>query len=588
MAEQKKISIREIIGQGYDSFWACKLRYRVVKGSRASKKSTTTALNIIVRMMQYPLANTLVVRQTAATLKDSFYTQLKWAIHRLGVDAYWRARVSPLELEYIPTGQKILFRGLDDPLKITSVTVAHGVLCWGVVEEAYEISEEDFNRLDESLRGELPESYFIQWTLVFNPWDSGCWLKARFFDTPHDNVLAMTTTYECNEWLSDDDRAMFEDMKLTDPERYKTAGLGEWGVAAGQFFRQWSSSLHVVEPFDIPKGWMRFRAMDWGSAKPYACLWLACDYDDNIYVYRELYGWGGKPNVGTMETAREVGKRIAKLEPAKEKVHYGVLDNACWAKSGVSGPTIAEELNDELYKKKLVTFGKSSKGRKEGANAIKERLIGNKQKDGTYKPALFVFANCVNLIRTLPQLAHDKRNPETYDTNGEDHCFIAGTLICTKRGNIPIEEVTTEDEVLTREGYKKVLAAGITNKAACVMTAAFSNGVTLTGTGNHPVYVINKGFVRFDEMHAGDKLVGTDGQPIKLNAWCWKEQKEPVFNLTVEGTHEYFANGVLVHNCADALAYALLSRPWTPNRPRNKGASDGWGRKKSTRSAWTY
>lgn len=419
---EKRLSIREIIGGGYDEFWRCKLRYRVVKGSRASKKSTTTALNIIVRMMQYPLANTLVVRQTAATLKDSFYTQLKWAIHRLGVDNYWRARVSPLELEYIPTGQKILFRGLDDPLKITSVTVAKGVLCWGVVEEAYEIEEEDFNRLDESLRGDLPDGYFVQWTLIFNPWDSSCWLKSRFFDTPHDNVLAMTTTYKCNEWLSDDDRALFEEMKVTDPERYKVAGEGEWGVASGQFFRQWSTSLHVVEPFDIPKGWMRFRSMDWGSARPYAVHWWAVDYDDNLWCYRELYGWGGKPNVGTGETAKEVGKKIASVETRRENVSYGVLDNACWSKVGVSGPTIAEEINNELYKKKLVTFGKSSKGRREGANAIKQRLIGNQQADGTYKPAVYVFRNCIHAIRTIPQLSHDKRNPETYDTNGEDHC----------------------------------------------------------------------------------------------------------------------------------------------------------------------
>lgn len=131
MTSNSDISIRKVVGQGYDDFWKSRQRYVVVKGSRASKKSTTAALKLIVRMMQYPLANTLVVRQTAASLKDSCYTQLRWAIDRLGVNAYWRARVSPLELEYIPTGQKILFRGLDDPLKVTSITVKKGVLCWG-------------------------------------------------------------------------------------------------------------------------------------------------------------------------------------------------------------------------------------------------------------------------------------------------------------------------------------------------------------------------------------------------------------------------------------------------------------------------
>ena len=142
---------------------------------------------------------------------------------------------------------------------------------------------------------------------------------------------------------------MFEEMRKTDPERYRVAGLGDWGLAAGQFFKAWRSDLHVVEPFEIPGTWMRFRSMDWGSTHPYACLWWAVDYDGNMYCYRELYGWGGKPNIGTEETAKQVGERIVKLEKRDEDVMYGVLDSACWAKTGVTGPTIAEELNDVLF-----------------------------------------------------------------------------------------------------------------------------------------------------------------------------------------------------------------------------------------------
>ena len=223
----REISLQKVIGKGYGPLWKSTKRYVVVKGSRASKKSTTAALKIIVRMMQMPLANTLVVRQTAASLKDSCFTQLRWAIDRLGVSHLWKARVSPLELEYIPTGQKILFRGLDDVLKVTSITVKAGVLCWGLLEEAYEVDEDDFNRVDESLRGQLPEGYYVQWLIIFNPWSSTSWLKRRFFDMPSDNVLAMTTNYKCNEWLSETDLAMFEEMKKTDPERYKVAGLGK-------------------------------------------------------------------------------------------------------------------------------------------------------------------------------------------------------------------------------------------------------------------------------------------------------------------------------------------------------------------------
>ncbi len=429
------LSLREIVGGGYEAFWRSKQRYVVCKGSRASKKSTTAALKIIVRMMQYPKSHALVVRKTMESLRDSCFAQLRWAIDRLGVTAFWKATKSPLELEYTPTGQKILFRGLDDPLKITSITVQHGYICWGWVEEAYEIEEDAFDRIDESLRGLFPpedSGYYRQWLLTFNPWDSGCWIKGRFFDAPDPEVLAITTTYQCNEWLSDADRALFERMRRMDPERYKVAGLGEWGVAEGQFFRQWRSDLHVVNPFKIPDGWIKFRSMDWGSAAPYACLWLAIDYDGNLWVYRELYGWGGKPNVGTGETAKQVASRIVDIEE-KGEVHHAILDNACWAKTGVTGPSIAEELNITLHNANLSTFAASSKGRVEMANAIKERLIGSEQEDGAYRPALFVFANCIHLIRTLPMLAHDKTHPETYDTKGEDHATDALGYACLSR-----------------------------------------------------------------------------------------------------------------------------------------------------------
>ena len=169
MRKAREISLQAVIGRGYGKFWNSKQRYVVCKGGRASKKSTTAALKIIAKMMEYPLANTLVIRKTGASLKDSCFVQLRWAIDRLGVNEFWRARVSPLELEYIPTGQKILFRGLDDPLKVTSITVMHGVLCWGWLEEAFEINEESFNRVDESLRGRLPDGYYIQWLITFNP-----------------------------------------------------------------------------------------------------------------------------------------------------------------------------------------------------------------------------------------------------------------------------------------------------------------------------------------------------------------------------------------------------------------------------------
>lgn len=230
----------DVVGKNYAEFWKFKGRYRVVKGSRSSKKSVTMALWTVYNIMKYRQANMLVVRKTYRTIKDSCYAQLKWAIHRLGVDAYFNCKESPLEITYIPTGQKIFFRGLDDPLKVTSITVETGVLCFLWIEEAYEITKEtDFDTLDESIRGTLPQGLFKSVTLTFNPWNDRHWLKKRFFDKEDSEVLAMTTNYTMNEFLDDSDRKMFERMKVENPRRYKVAGLGEWGVVDGLVFENW-------------------------------------------------------------------------------------------------------------------------------------------------------------------------------------------------------------------------------------------------------------------------------------------------------------------------------------------------------------
>lgn len=168
--ERPHIRLPDIVGKGYKSYWNFRGRYAACKGSRASKKSKTTALRIIYNMMKYDQSNTLVVRKTYRTLKDSCFTDLKWATKRLKVEHLWEFKYSPLEATYLPTGQKILFRGLDDPLKVTSITVEYGYLCWAWLEESFEItSEKDFDTLDESIRGELPPHLWKQWMITFNP-----------------------------------------------------------------------------------------------------------------------------------------------------------------------------------------------------------------------------------------------------------------------------------------------------------------------------------------------------------------------------------------------------------------------------------
>jgi phage terminase large subunit len=288
----KQISLSEVVGKGYTEFFNTKKTYVVCKGSRGSKKSKSAALYHIYALMKYPLANALVVRKVERTLRDSCYSDLKWAIERLGVSHLWQCTTSPLEITYKPTGQKIIFRGLDSPFKITSISVPHGVLNFLWIEEAYEILKEDeFNTIDESIRGKLPDGYFKRVTITFNPWSEMHWLKRRFFDVPQDNVLAMTTTYRINEWLSDTDIAMYEDIRRRSPARARIACDGEWGVAEGLIFDNWrvEDLSNIANRFDNI-----FYGVDFGyAADPNAIVKLHFNRSrKEIYILDEYYQAG--------------------------------------------------------------------------------------------------------------------------------------------------------------------------------------------------------------------------------------------------------------------------------------------------------
>ena len=313
---KKIIRLPDVVGRGYKTYWQFKGRYRVCKGSRASKKSKTTALWFIVNMMKYKGANVLVVRKTYRTLKDSCFTELKWAIHRLGVDAHWQVKESPLEITYIPTGQKIYFRGLDDPLKVTSITVDVGQLCWMWIEEAYEITKEsDFDMLDESIRGASEGDLFKQITLTLNPWNERHWIKKRFFDHPEDpDILALTTNYMCNEWLDTADHAVFERMKRDNPRRYRVAGLGEWGIVDGLIFENWKEEAFDLEEVKQIKGIQSAFGLDFGYTNDPSALFCGMIDQTNkkIYVFDEMYKKG--------MSNEAIYAEIANMGYAKERI----------------------------------------------------------------------------------------------------------------------------------------------------------------------------------------------------------------------------------------------------------------------------
>lgn len=311
----KEVSLKDIVGKGYKEFWNTKKRYVVCKGSRASKKSKTAALWHIVHIMQHPGANALVIRKTERTLRDSCYADLKWAINRLGVDSYWKATLSPLELVYLPTKQRIIFRGLDDPLKLTSISTECGSICFVLIEEAYEITkEEDFDFIDESIRGELQDGLWKRITIILNPWSESHWIKKRFFDNPDDDVLAMTTTYKINEFLDEADIKLFEKMKINNPRRYKTAALGEWGISEGliyeNFIEKW---FDINEIKNMTNSKVCF-GLDFGYVNDATALFCGIIFEQEklLYVFDELY----EKNLSN----EKIAEKIFKMGYSKEKI----------------------------------------------------------------------------------------------------------------------------------------------------------------------------------------------------------------------------------------------------------------------------
>ncbi len=368
--KKEKILLPDVVGKGYATFWHYKGRYRIVKGSRRSKKSKTMALWSIYNIMKYAGSNMLVVRKTYRTLKDSCFTELKWAIKRLQVEHLWQIKESPLEMTYTPTGQKIYFRGLDDPLKITSIAVEVGVLCWMWIEEAYEITkEEDFDTLAESMLGDCPDDLWKQITLTFNPWSDRTWIKARFFDVEDPDVLAITTNYMCNEWLSPDDRKEFERMKRQNPRRYNVAGLGNWGVVDGLVYEKWTEQAFTLQ--DLPKDVQSAFGLDFGYTNdPSAlfCGFLSMEHR-RLYVWDEMYKKG-----------------------MSNKAIFQEVNRMGYAKEQITGDCAEPKSIDELS-----GLGLRIKGAKKGKDSVNNGIQWIQDLE------IIIHPRCVNFLTEISQ-----------------------------------------------------------------------------------------------------------------------------------------------------------------------------------------
>lgn len=208
-------------------------------------------------------------------------------------------------------------------MSITSITVEIGYLCWAWFEEAFQImNEDDFNKVDMSIRGELPPGYFKQITVTFNPWSEKHWLKKRFFDSEDEDILALTTTYECNEYLGEDDRKLFEKMKEKNPRRYRIEGKGEWGIAEGLVYENFEELEFDLEEIKKRPGIISIFGMDFGythDPTAFICA-LVAEKEKEIFIFDEHYQKGmSNSDIANMIKYKGYSKEIIIADSAEPK-----------------------------------------------------------------------------------------------------------------------------------------------------------------------------------------------------------------------------------------------------------------------------
>ena len=359
-----------------------KKRYIVMKGSAGSGKSVDTALMYILRLMNDKGRNLVCIRKADITNRDSTFAELTGAIYRLFGDKaerYWKINTSPLQLTFIPNGNKIIFRGMNDDKqreKLKSITFQKGKLTDVWIEEATEITQADFEIIDDRLRGRLPDGQFYQIRMTFNPVNKNHWIKKNFFDFTDENTLTHHSTYLMNRFIDDAYRARMERRKQVDPEGYQIYGLGEWGEIGGLILHNWEIrdiSQNLSDYDDIAIG------QDFGFNHANAILLLGIK-DDNIYIIDEIY-------VHEKETSEIIPLAIAKAFPT---------NRIMWCDS-------AEPDRIKMWKNS--GYGKAKAVEKE-QNSIKAQidwLKGVVSKTKAVKRMIYVHPHCVNTIKELQQ-----------------------------------------------------------------------------------------------------------------------------------------------------------------------------------------
>jgi hypothetical protein len=408
----------------------------VLYGGAAGGGKSYAMLADPLRYMQHPQFSGLLLRHTTEELRE-----LIWKSQEMYPKIYPGIKWSERKMQWVaPSGARLWFSYLDrdeDVLRYQGLAFS-----WvGFDELTQWPTPFPWNYMRSRLRSTAPDLP-IYMRATTNPGGPGhAWVKKMFVDPSPPGKAFWATDIDTGEvltypnghskagqplfkrrfipaMLTDNpylaDQGDYETMLLSLPEHQRKQLLeGNWDVAEGAAFPEFSRKAHVVEPFDIPRNWIKFRACDYGYGSYSAVLWFAVSPSEQVIVYRELYV--------SKVLAKDLAKMILELEAGDGQIRYGVLDSSCWHKRGDTGPSLAEQMIMEGCRWRPAD--RSAGSRVAGKNEIHRRLQVD---DFTDEPRLVIFSSCTNLISQLPTLPLDKSNPEDIDTRiNFDHLYDA-------------------------------------------------------------------------------------------------------------------------------------------------------------------
>jgi len=288
------------VAKAYSDFLSSRHRYAILYGGAGSGKSWAAAQKMLIRLLVEHPHKFLVIRKVARTLRESVFALFLDLIEQLGLSEEFKVNRTNMTIEAF-NGNKIVFFGLDDPEKIKSIAGITGI--W--IEEATELTQEDFDQLDLRLRGET--RHYKQIVVTFNPVSSTHWIKKRFFDNRPPDTFILKTTYLDNPFIDDEYRAVMERIKRDNYDYYRIYALGEWGTLKGVIYPDYK----VVD--EMPKYFEdEFLGIDFGYNHAYAIVHVRIDgknlYADEIFYKRE---WENPRVVEWMEKNYPHFKRVA-------------------------------------------------------------------------------------------------------------------------------------------------------------------------------------------------------------------------------------------------------------------------------------